>query len=283
MLLAATALPVAAEGGAGARIAQTTIAASDFGDGRLRGRDHSVELWSPTWRFANGELRVGIDYAYTRFEYSGLDSRNRDLHRLALPLSWTGDGAHIWHVGITPQVATSSNVFKDFFSRGSGRDIDLHGQVYLERPAIPGQPGWRLGLARDDVFGRPLVYPQVTRTFRGEAFQAELGWPRSRLDWHAGGALRLGAQVAPAGARWHVVSDERDGARFHYRQRAWRAGLDGEWRLRDWLSAGAVAGLEFGRRHRFEDDLGASIDRRAVSAPFLGFEMRSGAPAAPRR
>jgi hypothetical protein len=282
MLLAAIALPVAAQGGAGARIAQTTIAASDFGDGRLRGRDHMVALWSPTWPFASGELRVGIDYAYTRFEYSGLDSRNRDLHRLALPISWTREGERLWHVGITPQVATSSNVFKDYFSRGSGRDIDLHGQIHVERPATAGQSGWRLGLTRDDAFGRPLVYPQLARSFRGEAFQVELGWPRSRLDWHGGGALRLGAQVAPAGARWHVVSDERDGARFHYRLRAWRAGLDGEWAVREWLAAGVVAGMEFRRRHRFEDDLGASIDRRVASAPYLGFELRLGA-ATPRR
>jgi hypothetical protein len=71
-----------------------------------------------------------------------------------------------------------------------------------------------------------------------------------------------------------VISDERGGAEFDYRARAWRSALTAEWRPWRWLSAGAQAGIEFRRRYQFEDDTGAAIDREAGSARYWGVELR---------
>ena len=172
-------------------------------------------------------------------------------------------------------VATSSNVFKDFLDRGSGDDIDLYLRFQFQHWSGPGM-GWRVALVRDAAFGAPRVYPAAALLWRGDRVQAEIGLPSSRVDWQARDHLTLGAALFPAGSSWHVVSDERAGAEFDYRARAWRGALTAEWQPWRRLIASAQAGVEFRRHYEFEDDTGAAIDRDAGSAKYWRLELRFG-------
>jgi hypothetical protein len=243
-----------------------------LGDGvRIRERQAGLRAWSAE-RSLQGPmvpgslLRLGLDYAYTRFAFEGLTTRPRDLHHLHLPVSWR-DRDDRWLLVATPVVATSSNVFKDLPNRGGSDDVDLHLRLQVDRWRTAGT-GWRLALVRDNAFGKPQVYPEAAFLWRRPAAAIELGLPSSRVRWQARRDLAIGAAVFPAGASWHVVSDERGGAEFDYRARAWRAALTADWRPWRGLMASAHAGMAFRRHYRFEDDTGATIDRDAGSARY---------------
>lgn len=249
-------------------VGRGNVGAADFGDALVNARDDRVAARG----YAAG-IEWRLDYGYRRFEYQGVDSRDRDLHRLALALKWEDESGPLRRtLELRPLIATSSNVMKDFVSRGSADDLMLHGAALLERGARAGW-GWRLGLARDDALGALRVYPVAAATWASGAYRVELGWPVARLDWQPASSIALGAGVAPAGNRWHVVSDERGGAEFYYELEAWRAGLDGQWRFGSGWALTAQAGLEFERRHRFEDDTGMRIDRRAADALYTEFGL----------
>jgi hypothetical protein len=251
-----------------AEFTRGALATADFGDARLRGAENRLSLRGPATPAGDGEFRWALDYAYQRYEYSGLPSRNRDLHRLEVPLNWQSDVAYSWTTELRPVVASSSNVFKELWSRGSSDDLMLHGGV--TRLSVPEGEGWgwRLGVARDDAFGQEHVYPVVAVLHEVGRLRATYGWPETQLAWQAMPQLELGAEVAPAGARWHVVSDERDGAEFFYELRAWRAGGKLQWRPASRWQVTARAGVEFDRRHRFEDDAGARVNRAADDAAY---------------
>ncbi|MBB5016361.1 hypothetical protein [Rehaibacterium terrae] len=269
-------LAAAAQSGPALQAHYRDLSGTAFGDARLHGREHGLRLRTGELTLGGGRFVPALDYAYTRYEYTGLPSRNRDLHRLALDLAWTRHDAGVLHVALTPVVATSSNVFKDLFARGSGRDLDLHARLWLAQPPAADGIGWRAGLFRDDAFGRPRVYPQVSALWRRDDVRAELGWPTARIDWAPAARWAIGARLAPAGRRWHVVSDERDGARFHYRQEAWRAALMADWMPAARWRLSLQGGVEFERRHRFEDDTGAPVDRRPGDARFVELALRYG-------
>ena len=248
---------------------------------RIRERQAGLHAWSAE-RALQGTIlpgslfRVGLDYAYTRFAFEGLPTRARDLHHLHLPFAWR-DRADGWLVVAAPVVATSSNVFKDFLNRGGSDDIDLHVRLQVQRWRSTST-GWRLALLRDAAFGKPRFYPEAAILWRSATAQAEIGLPSARAHWQVRHDLALGAAVFPAGGSWHVVSDERGGAEFDYRARAWRAALTADWRPWRGFRARAQAGTAFRRHYRFEDDTGARIDRDAGSAPYwrleLGWEWR---------
>lgn len=269
----ATVKPGLALGGPGAaleiELARNILATADFGEARLSGTENRVSIRGPSIAAGEGEFRWALDYAYQRYEYEGLPSRNRDLHRLEIPLSWQHDAPLAWTVELRPVIATSSNVFKDFLDRGSRDDLMLHGRWFMEPAPVHGAWRWRAGLARDDVFGEERVYPVVSALRSGDAYRLEIGWPWTRVTRQVGPGLELGASLGPAGARWHVVSDERDGAEFDYEVEAWRAGATLAWRRPAGWFLAASAGLEFSRRHRLEDDLGAIVDRSVDDAGFV--------------
>lgn len=244
-------------------------AAADFGDARLDGVENRIVVRPGARLTAAGEFRWALDYAYQRYEYAGLPTRNRDLHRLELPLTWQGDAARSWTVEFRPVIATSSNVFKDLWSRGSAEDFMWHGRALAGR--APGGPGWgwHLGVAHDDAFGRERVYPVAALLRQHQGLTMEIGWPVTRAMLDIGRGLETGGEVAPAGARWHVVSDERDGASFDYEVRAWRAGAILRWQSPGGLVLSSRAGLEFERRHRLEDDTGAGVDRAVSEAAYV--------------
>ena len=273
--LAAEAAPtgtlVAAAGteAAGVELRRNTLATADFGDARLRATEQRVLLRGAPRPMGEAEFRWALDYGYQRFEYQGLPSRNRDLHRLELPLAWRGDAALSWVAEIRPVIASSSNVFQEIWSRGGSDDFLWHGRVLAGH--APGGPrwGWQLGLARDDAFGRERAYPLAALLRQHQGVTMEIGWPVTRAMIELGRGVAAGGELAPAGARWHVVSDEREGASFDYEARAWRAGAILRWQTVRRLALHTRAGLEFERRHHFEDDTGARVNRAVGEAAYL--------------
>lgn len=246
---------------------RSMLPTADFGESRVRGIENRVAIRSASSPVGDIQFRWALDYAYQRFEYRDLASRNRDLHRLELPLSWQRNAPLSWTVELRPVIASSSNVFKEFWSRNSSDDYMWHGRAILERSSVGS--GWRLGAARDDAFGRESTYPVLAVLRQADGIQLELGWPVSRIVLEGGRRIELGGELAPAGARWHVVSDERGGASFDYEVRAWRAGGFLHWRSACGFLLTSRAGLEFERRHRLEDDRGVVINRAAGEAAFI--------------
>lgn len=242
-------------------------------DARMDGRETGLSLQTPAFDVFAGRFAVGADYVYTHYAYTDVASRDRDLHRLAVPLRWSAGDATVFRATLTPTVATSSNVMKDLFKRGTGEDVNVYGEATAERAPATGW-GWRAGAGYDDRFGDPQAYPVLMALHRGERTSLQLGWPQTRIDWRAHERVWLGLNVAPAGGQWHVVSDERDGAEFDYTVEAWRAALTAQWTFAPGWSLAAQLGSEFDRHHDFEDDLGARLDVDAESTAFAEVEVR---------
>ena len=249
-----------------------SLAEADFGDARLAGREDTLLMRTPAFDVAGGNLDVAADYTYTHYDYTGVASRDRDLHRLELPVTWTGTGQTHARLALVPTAAASSNVFKDLFSRGGSDDFSLYGHASVERTPDSGW-GWRAGAGYDDSFGDERVYPLLALLHRGEKVTMELGWPRTRVDWQVHPRVTLALDIAPAGGRWHVVSDERDGASFFYTTEAWRGSLLAQWAITPHWRLDAVAGYEFDRHHEFEDDTGAHIDQDVDSTALYGVNL----------
>ncbi|HEY5851108.1 MAG TPA: hypothetical protein VIT62_10150 [Lysobacter sp.] len=267
-MIALTAAPAGAQ--AVIEASHVTLAEADLGsDAQLDGREDSLLLRTPKFDLGTGTFDVAADYTYTHYDYTGLATRDRDLHRLELPLTWAGNALTHARIGVVPTAAASSNEFKDLFSRGGGDDFSLYGHASIER--TPGQGwGWRAGAAYDDSFGDKRLYPVLALMRSGDAVSVELGWPRTRLDWHVHPRVDLGVHVAPAGGRWHVVSDERDGAGFFYVNKAWRAQLLAQWAITPHWQLDAVVGYEFDRSHELEDDNGLPINEDVDSTVLYG-------------
>lgn len=246
-----------------------------LGTARMSGREQGLRAWTPTFDVTGGGFVGGANYVYTHYDYTGLPTRDRDLHRLAVPLQWSRGDATVVRITATPTVATSSNIMKDLFNRATGDDVNLYGEASVERVAAAGW-GWRLGAGYDDRFGDPQAYPVAALLYASTAFALELGWPHASARWRARDALHFSAQVAPAGARWHVVSDERGGADFDYTVEAWRAWLGVDWGFTTRWRLAAQLGSEFDRHHDFEDDTGARVDADAGSAAFAAVSLRYG-------
>jgi hypothetical protein len=260
--------------GGGVSAHEVDVREAAFGDARIRERAVGFSLWSPEFAVDRFAVRVAADYAYTRYEFQGVPTRDRDLHALHVPLQWRGQDDR-WSVVLTPVIATSSNVFKDLLKRASSDDFDLYGRWQVER-WTDGALGWTVAVVRDAAFGTPRLYPAAALLWRGERVSAALGLPESSVRWNARGNLALGAAVFPVGARWHVVSDERGGAEFDYVARAWRGAVTADWLPWPQLKVSVHGGVEFARHYEFEDDTGAPVDRDAGSARYLRLAVSFG-------
>ena len=266
---------------------------------RVRDRVEGVRIPLPTFARPNWRLESGLDYAYTRFEYQGVDGRNRDLHRLSLPIHFgvgptqgaepdaiSGSGAApavrptgVRHAfSLEPAAASSSNVFKDPLNRATRTDFRVDAGWRVELPAeiaAAGDWGWVVGARRDHRFGGPRTYPVAGLAWRAPTgdWSAQAVFPDLRAAWH--GSERAGAwfRAGPDGERWAVLSDELDGARFRYRQRRWVAAIGGSVNAWSGLHAGAELGIAFGRRHRFVDDTGTAVELSPGAAPFAGLTL----------
>ena len=236
---------------------------SDAGtEAAVHGRLHDIEAGFGAFEFGHGKLAVGLDYRYTRFEYDGIASRDRDLHRLAIPLVWRGESAEsrlsAIEFALTPTIATSSNVFQKFWDRGSREDIYLGGRLAVELPAGPWT--WHLGAAADRLWGSSSVYPIVGGERRfGKRWHARLVLPFPEVEYRLSHRHGLALAAEPAGYRWHVVSDDFT-ADFDYRLRAFRTTASWEFKAYRRWAVSLSAGFETGREHRFADDMLEAVD-----------------------
>lgn len=251
---------------------RSSLAEADFGDARLNGKADGIVLDWPLGGSGWQPASWGLEYAYNRYEYDNLAARNRDLHRVAAPVRWAWPGTLAHSFEFRPVIATSSNIMKDLFARGTADDLMLHGRWRLERAPATGA-GWLAGVARNDAFGGRKTYPEVAALWRTPAAEVGLGWPRTWASFRPSVNWILGVEVAPAGARWHVVRDDREGARSSYEVASWRGLASARWQSASGLQLRVQAGVEFDRRHRFEDDEGLRVDRKADDAAYLGLRI----------
>lgn len=244
-------------------------------DGRIDAVEHRLSGALPLPARESRYGSLGLDYVYTRYEYAGLAGRNRDLHRLALPLT-TGWSHGAWRFAVTaaPGISASSNVFKDPTGRWSRDEVTLAAEA-AARFAPPGNWSWRLGLVRDQRFGGPRVYPAVAALYAGDAWMLELGWPETRATWRASERARFVAKLCAAGHRWRVVSDE-SGESFDYRVRAGRATLGWAFEILPSLALELGGGYEFSRHHRLTDDGGRRLAADAAGAWLFTAGLRAG-------
>jgi hypothetical protein len=219
---------------------------------------------------------LGLDYQYTRYMYENIDGRHRDLHRLQIPLGFN-HGEESWNISgfLAPGVATSSNVMKDIFDRGSGDDYIVTGRVEGSFRLNP-RLNWLAGVAYDRAFGEPKPYPVLGLLYHPDArLEFRFAVPDPAVEYRPSDRHRLSLRLFPAGFEWHVVSDEANDD-FDYEVEAWR--LQAVWSYRFagsfWLDLSA--GYEFDRRHAFVDDTGTSIDADVDSQWLISAGLRWG-------
>jgi len=227
-------------------------------------------------------LDLGMDYAYVRHEYDGVTGRDRDLHRLQLPLTLRRQGEG-WRVDalLAPGVATSSNVFKDLGSRAAGEDFLLTGRVELRLRWGP-RSAWLLGAAHDRSLGESRTLPVIGLEYRpSAALGLRLAWPDPSLQLAVSERWSVVVDVFPAGQRWHVVSDDF-GDTFDYRMEGWRARGTWSYRLTDGLAIDVGVAREFGREHGFVDDTGRAVDTAVDAGWVFTLGIRLGGMPLPR-
>lgn len=222
------------------------------------------------------DLAFGLDYEYSRYEYEGIESRDRDLHRFQLPIHFDTDlGA--WHVSgyVAPGISTSSNVLKEFSSAASSDDIVVTGRVRFSRTI--DDKTWFAGIAHDRRFGESLAYPVAGVEFDpGTNVHIRLAFPDPSVAINISDQQSIHADLYPSGHQWHVVSDDYL-SDFKYRVEGWHGQLT--WRLPLWRMLGLdiSAGYEFGREHHLSDDEGLRLGIDVRDQWFIAAEFRMGA------
>ncbi len=228
--------------------------------------------------FGPGDLgfNLGADYQYTRYVYDGVASRNRDLHRLQLPVgfdyqnrAWRLDGY------IAPGVSTSSNVMKDLLNKGSRDDVivDVRAEATIDATE---HRAWLTGLAYDRAFGTPVPYPVFGALFYlGNKLRFRVAFPDPEVRYTPSARQRLVVRLFPAGNEWHVSSDELDDD-FDYEVKAWRARATWTLGFKNIVWIDLAAGYEFNRSQRFADDVGRSIHADLDDQAFASIGLRLG-------
>jgi hypothetical protein len=70
---------------------QGESAMPDLGAGAsVAAREYYAAAELPVYATDSRSLSLGLDYQYTHYEYRGVNSRNRDLHRLQFPVRFAG-------------------------------------------------------------------------------------------------------------------------------------------------------------------------------------------------
>ncbi|MDZ7643363.1 MAG: DUF6268 family outer membrane beta-barrel protein [Woeseiaceae bacterium] len=264
------------------RVPAATLAPVDGAAATVAASEQRLSAASSEWRAGPLQLRLGLDYAYTRYEYERVAGRNRDLHRLALPVNFRAVASRWEFAGyVAPGVATSSNVFNEPFTRWSSDDVTISAAMEARRE-IDGGWQWLAGLAYDRRLGGPGLYPLAGIRYRGgDALSLRIAVPDSAVRYAFNGHNRVTLRIRPAGETWHVVSDELR-EEFDYRATAYRVELT--WHARLWgpVALDIGAGYETGREHRFTDDTATRLRADADSHWLFTIGLSSaGAPALP--
>lgn len=245
------------------------------GGGDVRTQDNQVAAAFLRITRGNATIDFGFDYQYTRYKYNDVDSRNRDLHRVQLPI-WISAPYANWQLRahIAPGIFTSSNVLGDFFNRGGSDDLYVSGR--LEATRENPRSAWLLGIAHDRAFGRSLTYPVVgVNLSPSDSVQVRLAWPDPAVDITLSDRQSLSFRAFPAGNQWHVRTD--DFAReFDYRFEAWRSQLTWNIGVFDAVSLDFSVGYEFDRAHFFTDDPGTRINATADDQWLFAIGFRLG-------
>ena len=227
-------------------------------------------------RFGDGNtwVELGLEYQYTRYEYEGLDSRNRDLHRFQVPVRWRWT-ADQWAFGgvVAPGLATSSNVIKDPFKRVTADDVVVTARVQASRPL--GSGTLYIGAAWDRLFGRPALYPSGGVEFNaGDRWRLRVGLPDPSLSFRASQRHTLSARLYPAGNQWHAVTDDFQDD-FLYRAEGYRGRITWSIAAFSGIAVDVFAGLEFGRHHRLDTRAGNNVRLDVDSQWLFGIGVRT--------
>ena len=260
------------------------LPASGFSDlapgAELAGKEYRLGLGLVRFDASAFRFDIGVDYEYTRYEFTNVDSRNRDLHRLQIPMLFESafDGWRL-QAFIAPGASTSSNVFKDFLNRGSSEDAFVSARAALHRVSSTSE--WFLGAAYDRSFGEPRVYPVAgVELMPSQALRIRLAFPDPGFALQVSERQYLQGRVAPAGHQWRVVSDDF-GSDFDYRVETLRAQLNWNYRLWRQLSVDLSVGYDTGREHHFASSSGVPLNSEVASAWLFAVGLRLGAAALP--
>jgi len=249
------------------------------GDGAAQAKETRVVAGLLPADSSQRRFDMGLDYQYTRYTYEGIDSRNRDLHRLQLPVGMR-TSAGDWRIdaSIAPGIAISSNVLKDLSDHASSDDFFATARI----EATSARSGLIGGIAWDRSFGEPRVYPVVGFDYRPSAnLHARVAFPDPVVRFAASERQTWTLRLYPAGFEWHVLDDDLV-TEFDYRVEAWRAEAWWSLRARRSVFLDLSLGYEFGRRHALTDRAGTRIERDADDAILftIGLRWRDG-PLAP--
>lgn len=254
-----------------------STAALDNGEGSVRTREHALALGLVRLQRAGATFDLGISYDYTHFALDGIDSRNRDVHRLQIPLEFSIEsGERLWRGYIAPGIATSSNVFKDFLNRGGRDDLTLAGRIELTGPG--SSSAWFAGIAYDQAFGGPHIYPVAGFESRpDDNLRIRIAFPDPAIRYRYSDRHAFAARVFPAGQRWRVVTDDFR-SDFDLRREEWRLQLTWSVAVASFVTLELSAGQAFERRFVVTDRSGERIDSGLGSEAFIGIDLRFGAP-----
>lgn len=246
------------------------VAQIDSGAGSVRTREYRLELGLRRVDFDAASLDFGIDYEYSHLELANIGSRNRDMHRLLFPVRFAVSSERIrWRGHVTPGIATSSNVFKDFVNRGSSDDLVISGRV-----EIGGASPWFAGIAYDRTFGKPKLFPVAGVDVNPQAnLRLRIAFPDSGAWLQLSDRHALSARLYPSGERWRVVTDDFQDE-FDLRREEWRFQLTWDIAVTRYLSLALLAGQSFDRRLRLSNDTGTRIDATVSQEPFAEFGFR---------
>ena len=249
---------------------------ADFGaapDAEVSSKNRQVATAFARFEAGTAVIDIGLDYEYTRFKYQRVNSRNRDLHRVQVPV-WFSAPLKNWQLRghVAPGIFTSSNVLKDFFDRGSSDDFYTSARI----EAIANDLPWILGVAHDRSFGSSTTYPVVGVSLTpSESVDVRLAWPDTTVKMRFSDRQRASFRVFPAGHQWHVRTDDFT-REFDYRYEAWRSQLTWTAGISKLLTIDVSLGYEFDREHLLSDDAGVQISGGASSQWLYAIGFRVG-------
>ncbi|MBT8099775.1 MAG: hypothetical protein KJO82_08495 [Gammaproteobacteria bacterium] len=242
--------------------------------GSVRTREYGVKLGLYRFERKHSRFDFTIDYQYSHLALSGIDSRNRDMHRLSFPLKFAMESNQRLVRGhIAPGIATSSNVFKDFLNRGSGDDLTIAGRIEVG-PTVPA--GWFVGIAYDQSFGKPRLFPVAGIDMRPrDTLRVRVAFPDSGVWYRVTDRQSLSARLFPSGERWRVVSDDFR-TDFHLRREEWRTQMTWSLALGKRVALDVSAGRTFDRRLALTDRAGERINQDVSGEGFAEIGIRLG-------